>query len=95
MIIGKVVGTVVGSINRIGIDGAVCLLVEKCNQQGVGQNDFLVALDLVGAGNEEMVMIAESSAARETPMTFNKAVDAVIVGIIDLIDENEQTIYRK
>lgn len=95
MILGKVVGTVVSSTNQIGIDGAVCLLIEKCNQSGKTLGDFLVALDLVGAGTDEVVMIAESSAARETPITNNKAVDAVVVGIIDLIDENEKTVYKK
>ena len=59
------------------------------------KNDFLVALDLVSAGNDELVMISESTSARETPTTTNKAVDAIIVGIIDMIDENDKVVYKK
>lgn len=95
MILAKVVGTVVCSTNTCAIDGAKFLLVEKTNQHAQGKGDYVVALDLVGAGPNEMVYISESSSARETVLTFNKPVDAVIVGIIDMIDENETITYRK
>lgn len=95
MIIGKVVGTVVSSTITVDIKGARFLLVEKTNQSGQKKGDYLVALDLVGAGHDELVMISESTSARETPVTNNKPIDAIIVGIIDLIDENETSIYIK
>ena len=95
MILGKVVGTVVSSKQNIKIDGAKYLLVDQCNQKGEVKGDFLVVLDLVGAGNNELVMVSQSTPARETLITKNKAVDAVIVGIIDVIDENEKVVYRK
>jgi microcompartment protein CcmK/EutM len=95
MILGKVVGTVVGSSKNIDIKGARFLLVDKTNQCGEKKNDYLVALDLVGAGNDELVMISESTSARETPTTVNKPIDAIIVGIIDMIDENEKIVYKK
>ncbi len=79
----------------VGIEGAKFLLIEKCNHMGQKKGDFLVALDLVGAGYDELIMISESTAARETPTTKNKPVDAIIVGIIDKIDENESVVYRK
>ncbi len=95
MILGKVVGTITSSSNAIEISGGRYLLVNKCDQKGKLKNDFLVALDLVSAGNDEMVMISESTSARETPTTKNKAVDAIIVGIIDMIDESDKVIYKK
>jgi len=95
MILGKVVGTVVSSSKNINIEGASFLLVEKCNQYGGKKGDYLVALDLIGAGNNELVMISESTSARETPLTINKPIDAVIVGIIDLISENKKVSYKK
>lgn len=95
MILGKVVGTVVSSTTNIHIPGMRFLLIDKCNQAGFKKNDYLVALDLTGAGKDEMVMIAESSSARETPETLNKPVDAVVIGIIDQIDENEIIVYKK
>ncbi len=95
MILGKVVGTIVSEQNSINIKGARFLLIEKCNHKGEKKSDFLIALDILGAGKEEMVMISESTSARETPQTTNKAIDAVITGIIDVIDDNEKVVYRK
>lgn len=95
MILGKVVGTITSSSNGIEISGGRYLLVNKCDQKGKLKNDFIVALDLVSAGNDEMVMISESTSARETTQTKDKAVDAIIVSIIDQIDENEKVTYKK
>lgn len=95
MILGKVVGTVTSNTNGISIPGGRYLLINKCNQAAQLKNDFIVALDLVGAGYDEMVMIAESTSARETPTTSNQAVDAIIVGIIDMIDESDKVVYKK
>lgn len=95
MILGKVAGTVVSSSTNIGIDGARFLLIDKCNQHGEKKNDYIVALDLIGAGDEEMVMISESTSARETMITANKPIDAIIIGIVDVIDENEKLTYKK
>jgi len=95
MILGKVVGTVVSSLKADELEGVRYLLVEKSNPRFETKNDFLVALDLVGANHGEMVMISESTSARETPVTINKPVDAAIVGIIDVIDEYDKVVYRK
>lgn len=95
MILGKVVGTVVSSSTNIGIEGTRFLLIDKCNQQGEKKGDYIVALDLIGAGNDEMVMISESTSARETMITANKPIDAIIIGIVDVIDENEKLTYKK
>ncbi len=95
MVLGKITGTITSSANNTDIQGGRYLLVNKCDQQGQLKNDFLIALDLVSAGNDEMVMVSQSTAARETPTTRNKPVDAVIVGIVDAIDENENVVYKK
>jgi len=95
MIFGKVVGTVVSSTRNDGMSGAKYLLVDKCNHQGNRKGDYLVALDLVSAGYDELVLVSEGSSARETETTFNKPVDAVIVGIVDSIEENETVVYKK
>ncbi|MBU0765612.1 MAG: EutN/CcmL family microcompartment protein [Bacteroidetes bacterium] len=95
MNLGKIVGTVVSSTVNTGIPGGKYILVERCDQHGELKGDFLVALDPVGAGYKEMVMISEGSPARETLATTGKAVDAMVVGIIDLIDENDKIVYKK
>jgi microcompartment protein CcmK/EutM len=95
MILAKVVGTVVCSSRNDGIAGARYLLVEKTDQHGGKKGDYLVALDMIGVGYDELVLVTEGSPSRETPFTVNKPVDALVVGIVDMIDENERVIYRK
>jgi microcompartment protein CcmK/EutM len=95
MILGKVVGTVVSSIINDGLKGSRYLMIEKTDQYGKKKGDYLVALDVIGVANDELIMVTEGSPSRETPLTINKPVDALVVGIIDLIDENNQVVYRK
>ncbi|MCX6266563.1 MAG: EutN/CcmL family microcompartment protein [Bacteroidetes bacterium] len=95
MILGKIVGTIVCSTRNDGIPGASYLLVEKTDQHGKAKGEFLVALDIIGVGRDELVLITEGSPSRETSLTVNKPVDALVVGIVDMIDENDQVIYRK
>lgn len=47
---------------------------------------FLVAVDAVGAGVGEVVLVAQGSSARQTILTENKAVDATIMAIVDKLD---------
>lgn len=95
MILGKVVGTVVSSTILDGMKGSRYLLIEKTDQYGKKKDDFIVALDIVGVANDELVMVTEGSPSRETPLTVSKPVDALVVGIVDMIDENDIVVYRK
>lgn len=95
MDLGIVEGTITSNQNSFDIPGGRYLLINKCSQAGELKNDFVVALDLVSAGKDEMVMIAQSTSARETSTTKNKAVDAIVVGIIDKIDEEDKVVYQK
>jgi carbon dioxide concentrating mechanism protein CcmL len=95
MTLGIVVGTVVSTSINDGLHGSRYLLVQRCNHYGEKREDYLVTLDVLGAGNNEWVMVSEGSPARETLFTVNKPVDALIVGIIDQIDEYDSVVYRK
>lgn len=95
MILGKVVGTIVSSTINDGMKGSRYLLIDKTDQYGKKKGDFLVALDIIGAAYDELVMITEGSPSRETPLTVNKPFDALVVGIVDLIDENDTVVYSK
>ncbi len=95
MTLGMVVGTVVADRRADQIDAPRYLLIDQCNQQGTRRNNFLVALDMVGANSEELVIIGEGSAARQTTITYDRPIDAVIVGIVDLIDEQGTVVYKK
>lgn len=95
MTLGKVVGTIVTHSRNDGMDGSRYLLIARTDQYGFKREDYIVALDTLGVGYDEMVMVTEGSPARETPDTINKPCDALIVGIIDRIDEMGTIVYRK
>jgi len=90
-----VVGTVVATRKADNIGGAKYLLINKCNQRGEVKDDFYVALDQVGAGHGEMVLMATGSPNRQTERTFDRPIDASILGIVDLIDEFGEVTYKK
>lgn len=95
MILGKVVGTIVSSTINDGMNGSRYLLIDKTDQHGKRKGDYLVALDILGVAYDELVMVTEGSPSRETLLTTGKPLDALIVGIVDLIDENDTVVYRK
>jgi microcompartment protein CcmK/EutM len=95
MILGMVQGTVVATSKADGIEGAKYLLVNKCNQFGEVKNDYYVALDQVGSGHGEMVMMAQGSPNRQTERTTDRPIDASIIGIVDMIDQFEKVTYKK
>jgi microcompartment protein CcmK/EutM len=96
MIFGKIIGTVVSTQIDQGIKGNKCLLVQGCNYKAEEiKNIHIVALDLVGAGIGEVVLISQGSSARQTDTTFKKPVDAVIVGIVDMVEKGNQITFKK
>ena len=95
MIFAQVVGTVVATRREDGISGAKYLLVQQCSHRGEARGRYHVALDVVDAGVGEMVMIAQGSSCRQTDLSDRKPVDALVCGIVDLVDEQGQIVYRK
>jgi microcompartment protein CcmK/EutM len=92
---GRVLGTVVSTQKNDGIQGKRYLLVQSCQPNGDLLNEFHIAIDLVGSGHDEMVLLSQGSSARQTQDTYQKAVDCVIIGIVDLVEKYNQFLYRK
>jgi len=95
MIFGKVMGTVVSTQKNDGVQGKRYLIVQSCQPNGDLLNEFHVAIDLVGSGYGEMVLLSQGSSARQTQDTYQKAVDCIIVGIVDLVEKESHLIYQK
>ena len=95
MIFARVVGTVVGTQRSDEVAGARFLVVQPCSHKGEPRGDCLVALDVVGAGPGELVMISQGPSARNSLPSERKPVDALISGIVDLVDERGTVVYRK
>lgn len=86
MIIGKVVGSIVSTRKNDNLIGCKFMVVEPC--KGMAQSRF-IAVDNVGAGIGEIVLVATGSAARIGCNMENAPVDAAIVGIVDSGSELE------
>ena len=95
MIIGRVAGTVVSTRRSDSLVGARYLLVEPCALDGSPLGDVLVVVDFLGAGAGEAVLVSQGSSARQTSGTDKKPVDAVVIGIVDLVEERGAVVYRK
>lgn len=80
MLVGKVVGSVVATRKNEKLVGSKFLIVQPCEGMGEGR---IVAVDNVGAGIGEIVLIATGSAARVGCGFDNAPIDAAIVGIVD------------
>ena len=88
MVLGKVIGTVWSTKKDEYLTGAKFLIVRELNLDYSPRKKFVVAVDSVGAGVGEVVLVAQGSSARQTTFTKNKPVDAVIMAIVDKLDIN-------
>ncbi len=96
MMLAKVVGTVVCTHKEPRMEGLKLQLVQPLGLADLKlEGKPLVAVDAVGAGPGEVVLVASGSSARQTESTLNKPVDAVIMGIVDLVEMEGATVFRK
>ncbi len=79
MIIGKVIGSVVSTRKNENLVGSKFMIVEPVE----GKNGKIIAVDNIGAGIGEYVLVALGSAARVGCGKETAPIDAAIVGIID------------
>ncbi|MBD3223614.1 MAG: ethanolamine utilization protein EutN [Caldithrix sp.] len=86
MVIGKVIGTLWATRKDEKLNGMKLLVVRHLNLDYSYKDSYAVAVDSVGAGIGEVVLITTGSSARQSQLTQGKPVDAVISAIIDKID---------
>ena len=92
MFIGKVTGSVVASQKIDSVIGSKLLLIAAMTVKGDAQGKLVetgrvaVAIDTLGAGQGDVVLVTQGSSARLTVSTKNLPADAVVVGIIDQIE---------
>ncbi len=82
MIVGKVVGSVIATRKNENLVGSKFLIVEPLKNMKLG-GERIVAIDNVGAGIGELVLVATGSAARIGCNQKEAPIDAAIVGIVD------------
>ena len=88
----KVIGSVVSTVKNDGLIGTKLLVVAPV--EGGQPNDPIVAVDAVGAGRGEVVLVVTGGAARVLPETRNAPVDAAIVAIVDRLESEGWASYQ-
>lgn len=106
MFLARVVGHVVATQKEASLSGQKLLVVEPLNvryEEGAvpprpaalgNTGRAIVALDVVGCGEGQLVLVVQGSSARMTEPTKNLPADAVIVGIVDSAVFDGKTFYQ-
>jgi ethanolamine utilization protein EutN len=90
MYLGKVIGTVVSTSKDPSLIGSKFLIVQKLTEKLVPTGGTEVAVDSIGAGTGEIVLISKGSAARYFSMGKKESpIDAAIVGIVDSVETGD------
>ncbi len=95
MHLGIVTGTVVSTRRTSSAEGWSFRVVEKLNVYNQPAGQYAVAVNAVGAGPGEVVMITHGSAARQTNLTASRPCDAIIFAIVDTWELGGEVQYVK
>ena len=98
MFIAKIVGSVVSTQKTDSMVGSKLMMIEPYVIDPQTRDRFkttsrsLVAVDIVGAGEGEFVLVVQGSSARMTPETKVHPVDCTIIGIVDAVTLERQNV---
>lgn len=96
MILGRVIGTVVSTCKDEKLIGKKLLVVQPLQIRDLKQKgDPVVAVDTVGAGESEVVLMVAGSSARQTDKTDKIPVDAAIMAIVDSVELAGKLVFSK
>ena len=87
MILGRVVGPLVATQKHRKFEGSTLLLVQPLGENDAPRGPALLAVDTVGAGvHEKVLLVLDGRAAGDAMQKRGAPVDAAIVGIVDRVD---------
>lgn len=101
MFVAKVTGSLVATQKIDTMVGHKLLLVEPyrldpdTRQALVTTGRTFVAVDTLGAGVGEFVLVTQGSSARQTPETSKLPIDAVVIGIVDQVHVEQSCVYSR
>ncbi|MFH2103710.1 MAG: EutN/CcmL family microcompartment protein [Chloroflexota bacterium] len=95
MLIARVVGTAISTIKDEKIKGNKLLILKQTDHTGKAIGKAYVAVDLVDAGVGELVLSGHGSSARQTFLTKDCPIDAVVMAVIDHLNVDGQVVFRK
>jgi microcompartment protein CcmK/EutM len=87
MILARITGSVVSTIHHPIVNGRELLLAERLDETGKPTGGYLIALDAIGAGKGETVLVLdEGNGSRQVLEEDNAPVRSMVVAIVDEID---------
>jgi ethanolamine utilization protein EutN len=101
MFVAKVTGSLVSTQKVATLVGYKLMIVEPYRLEPNERKNLIttgrtfVAVDLLGAGEGDLVLITQGSTARLTPETKNMPLDTVIVGIVDRVHVDSACVYSR
>lgn len=95
MQIARVIGSAVATIKDEKLIGRKLLIVREADETGQPVGKPYVAIDSVDAGTGDLVLVAAGSSARQTNITKDTPVDAVIMAVIDSLEMSGKITFRK
>ncbi|NTV37664.1 MAG: EutN/CcmL family microcompartment protein [Anaerolineales bacterium] len=95
MLIARVIGSTVSTVKDEKLTGRKLLIVRQTDEKGEAVGKPFVAVDTVDAGAGDLVLTCAGSSARQTNITKDTPVDAVIMAVIDSLEVNGTVTFRK
>ncbi len=101
MFVAKVTGSLVSTQKMKSMVGYKLLIVEPYRLDTEDRRSLattgrtFVAVDLLGAGTGDYVLITQGSSARLSPETKNMPIDTVIIGIVDKVHVDQHCVYSR
>jgi microcompartment protein CcmK/EutM len=86
MILGRITGSVVSTIHHPIVEGHKLLLAERLDENGKATGGYVIAVDAIGAGQGETVLILdEGNGARQILDDAEAPVRSIVVAIVDAV----------
>lgn len=101
MFVARVTGSVVSTQKVPSMTGHKLLVVEPYRLEGTNRQSLVttgrtfIAVDTLGAGLDDYVLITQGSSARLTPETAKLPIDAVVIGIVDKVHIDKTAVYQR
>lgn len=101
MFVAKVTGSIVATEKVDTMVGHKLLMVEPFRLNPEGRRELVttgrtfVAVDMLGAGVDDFVLISQGSSARFTPETQKLPIDCVVIGIVDKVNVEKNEVYSR
>jgi ethanolamine utilization protein EutN len=101
MFLARVTGSVVATQKLSAMTGQKLLIVEPLRVNPTNRGELIstqrsfVAVDSLGAGEGQMVLIVQGSSARMSPETEKLPVDTAIVGIVDEVTVEGHSVFKQ